>query len=162
MVQVKRNLLSSLGAITAALLFASCDSLFHQYRGVGGCWSSSDTLEYIYTSAHDQNSSCMLDIELRCNSNYEYKELFLRVERLSEMQKDTVVDTVMCEIYDDTGRLNGTTAGILRQTSFSVDTFDILSGDTVTIRVSHLMDDEQLQGVSDVGVRLLHCGRHQF
>ena len=162
MVQKKINLLSKIGTTLAIMLLVSCDSLFHQYYGVGGCWDSSDTLTFTYAPTNEYKFSCRLDVELRSNSDYRYKELFLRIERFSELQRDTVVDTLLCELYDDSGHIRGTTAGILRQTSFPMDTIEILPSDTITIKVSHLMDDKQLQGVSDVGIRLSHCGRHQF
>lgn len=161
MVQGTINLLSKVGTVAAFLLFVSCDSLFHQYRGVGGCWALSDTLTFTYTPTNEEKQNCRLDIELRSSNDYKYKEIFLRVERFSKRQKETVVDTLRCELYDDLGHTRGTTAGILWQTSFPVDTIEILPNDTVTVRVSHLMDDKQLKGVSDVGIRLSHCGRHQ-
>lgn len=164
MVQVKINLLSKIVAMaTVVLLLASCDSLFHQYRGVGGCWASSDTLSFVYVSGSECSAqTCVLDVELRSNSDYRYKELFLRVERYSVLQKDTLVDTLVCELYDEVGRLRGTSAGILQQTSYRVGTLELHPNDTLTIKVSHLMDDEPLYGISDVGVRLSHSGRHQF
>lgn len=163
MVRVKINLLSKLGVIAAILLLASCDNLFHQYCAVGGCWVSSDTLTFTYSAREgEERLLCNFDIEVRSNSDYRYKELFLRVERLSKLQRDTVVDTLLCELFDDKGYRKGSAAGILQQTGFTVDTLEVLPDDTLTIKISHLMDDECLQGVSDVGVRLSRCGRHQF
>ena len=126
MVQGTINLLSKVGTVAAFLLFVSCDSLFHQYRGVGGCWALSDTLTFTYTPTNEEKQNCRLDIELRSSNDYKYKEIFLRVERFSKRQKETVVDTLRCELYDDLGHTRGTTAGILWQTSFPVDTIEIL------------------------------------
>ena len=162
MVQEKINLLCKIATMAAAMLLMSCDSLFHRYYGVGGCWPSSDTLTFTYTPKNESKLCCQLDVELRNSSDYKYKELFLRVERFSKIGRDTIVDTLRCELYDDSGHIRGTTAGILRQTSFPVDTMEIQPNDTLTIRVSHLMDDKELQGVSDVGIRLSHCDRRQF
>lgn len=148
--------------IAAILLIAACNDFFHEYRSVGGSWLPSDTLTFEYCRPDGEHRRCAVDVELRSGSNYPYKEILLRLECVSRRLKKSTVDTLVCELYDEKGHPCGTTAGLLRQTSYAADTIDIVPGDTIEIKVSHLMDDAPIVGILDVGVRLSHLGRHQF
>ena len=64
------------------------------------------------------------------------------------------VDTLHCQIYDDSGYRLGSTAGSLYQ-NVSNDVFvEASPSDTLMLRLSHIMSDESLAGVCDVGLRL--------
>lgn len=121
-----------------------------------------DTLAFQYHSSVGEHRRCVVDIELRSGSSYPYKEILLRVESASRILRRSVVDTLVCELYDASGHPHGSTAGILRQTSHPVGTIDIQPGDTIDIKITHLMDDAPIDGILDVGVRLSPLGRHQF
>lgn len=162
MVKSMSKIFKRLPVAAVILLLLSCGDLFHQFRSVGTSWSQCDTLAFTYPSAVDVPTRSAVDIELRNNDQYPYKEILLRIELRSQLLNNSVVDTLLCQLYSDNGTPQGSTAGILRQTSFPLDTIDILPNDTLTIKVSHLMCDDNVRGISDVGIRFLHCGRHQL
>lgn len=149
-------------AAAAILTVAACSDLFHQYRSVEGGWMPTDTLTFQYHSSAEGPRHCAVDIELRSGSSYPYKEIVLRVESASRILRRAVVDTLVCELYDASGHPHGSTSGILRQTSHPCGAIDILPGDTIEIKITHLMDDAPIDGILDVGVRLSQPGRHQF
>ncbi len=156
------KIINRLVAAAAIFVIAACSDLFHQYRSVEGGWMPTDTLTFEYHSPVGEHRRCAVDIELRSGSSYPYKEIVLRVESASHILQRSRVDTLVCELYDASGHPHGSTSGILRQTSHPADTIDILPGDTVEIKITHLMDDAPIDGILDVGVRLSHHGRHQF
>ena len=141
------------------LLLAACDDVrLHAFRELQGEWAATDTLEYDYinnsdTAAHD------VSVQLRCSSFYPVRELWLRVEYAARDAHR--VDTLCCEVYDSLGRQQGSSVGLLYQTSHTLGTYDVQPGDTAVIKVTHLMDGS-VTGVADVGVKVCGRGRHQF
>lgn len=154
---------------TALLVLQSCEgTLFHSFRSVEGmAWSRYDTLEFIY-SAGGQGSplACAdMSLEVRHSSRYGFKYLTVRAEFLNGCDSIIAVDTLYCTIYDDNGLRNGSTAGILYQQQSEPVALSLPGADTLKIRLSHIMNEELLQGVCDVGVRLVEPSapcRRQF
>ena len=97
---------------------------------------------------------------------YEYKNLVVFVE-IFDGKEGTLLtaDTLCCSIYDDDGRREGSTAGALYQVGSDEVFIGNFGCDTVLMRLSHLMESDELCGVSDVGIRLCSSsarGQHQF
>jgi gliding motility-associated lipoprotein GldH len=142
------------------LLLTACDdTVYHGYNAVDGdVWKPKDTLVYRYVPNRSRDVSGMyvLRAGVRVTAGYEYRNLVLRVESyVPGAAMSPGVDTVVCKVYDNEGRREGSTAGLLYQlSSNAVQTVSLL-GDTVVFRISHLMDDDSLRGVSDVGLKLM-------
>lgn len=142
-----------------ALLVSSCDAVvYHKFETVGDGWRRNDTLMYRIATSPHLSGACDAEVELRCTSEYPYKDLWLYVE-LSTDSSVIECDTLQCFIYDDNGVINGSTAGLLYQMSFSIPVSPVVSEDTLNMRVVHVMADEPLYGVKDVGIKLLRSGR---
>lgn len=156
-----RLLSNSLLLCVALLAFAACDNRFHRYNSVGGAWSRNDTVRFVCSPASG-SAPLAAYAGVRCMPNYPYKQLLLRIEVETSPTSCAMVDTVLCDIYDDNGHWNGSTAGLLHQMEFYISTYDFSVYDTVTVRMTHAMDDEILQGISDVGLRLSDCDRRQY
>ena len=58
-------------------------------------------------------------------------------------------------VYGDEGLRVGSTAGMLYQGGSNILQPDISSRDSLVIRLYHLMPDEMLEGVHDIGVKLV-------
>lgn len=146
------------------LALFSCDgSLVHSYRSVGGEWHKGDTVLLADTLIYDAPDFVELFAGVRCSAAYRYKDLWLLVEVLSADAGSVVSrDTVRCAIYDDDGRLNGATAGVLYQTEHYVTSLGTSYCNPFHIRLTHLMSDSLLHGVYDVGVRLVSPCRRLF
>ena len=154
----------------AALLLCGCgDVLFHEFGNVDGhCWNRRDVFYFSYGRplAADECAGYLLSVEARTDASYEYKNLVVFVE-IFDGKEGTLLtaDTLCCSIYDDDGRREGSTAGALYQVGSDEVFIGNFGCDTVLMRLSHLMESEELCGVSDVGIRLCSSsarGQHQF
>lgn len=145
-------------SILLMLFLCSCENiLYHDFRSVPEKWESGDTISFTICDPISGSHNCNAFVELRCNALYPYKKLWLRARVAG---RDGVsIDTICCEIFDSLGRQRGTTAGLLYQTRHKLAPMRLLADDTVTISLTHLMN-EGVVGVSDVGIRVEHCGRH--
>ena len=165
------SLKSSIAALLlgAAFLLQSCDgTLFHSFKSVGNMeWSRCDTLEFTYSNSRAGAAVVCagMSIEVRHTASYRFKNLLVRAEVLNSCDSTIVVDTLSCVIYDDNGIRCGSTTGTMYQQSSEPSVFHFPQADTLKIRLSHIMDEERLQGVCDVGIKLVESSapcRHQF
>ncbi len=151
-----------------ALSLASCSgTLFHEYCALDDtCWSRSDTLMFIYDRSHESGvAGYELTFEARVDASYAYKNIVASVLVNGKQETGIFADTLVCEVYDGNGNPNGATAGILYQVSSEPIYIDAIEGDTLFMRVSHIMDNDELGGVYDVGLRLYSSsgrGQRQF
>ena len=83
--------------------------------------------------------------------------MVVRVEAFAsgDTLPQAVVDTLLCEVYDGGGRRKGATAGLLYQVESEVKPLPELVGDTLTFKVSHIMEEDALDGIADVGLKLM-------
>lgn len=145
----------------AVLLLASCDgTVYHQFREVDGDgWNVTDTLQFLYEGSGRSNKAVEMAVQVRYGSAYKYKNLYLRVETLHADSVLLSVDTLCCRIYDDAGRRLGSTAGSIYQNESQKVLLNASCADTLLLKLSHIMPDESLQGVFDMGVELTGVNR---
>ena len=156
----KRRILSPSSLILGLmLLFAACDDVrLHTFRELQGEWVATDTLKYDYIN-YSNVAEHEVFVQLRCSSSYPVRELWLRVEyAVPEVHQ---VDTLCCEVYDSLGRQQGSSVGLLYQTSHALGIYNVQPGDTATIKITHLMDGS-VAGVADVGIKVCGRGQHLF
>lgn len=154
----KATLLKTECLLLSAVLLASCDgTVYNRFGAVdSSSWSQRDTLSFVYEgTGKSAGAHLNLEVQVRYNSGYRYKNLNLRVEteRLSDSTLLSV-DTLCCRVFDDAGRRLGSTAGAIYQGSCGSVGIAASPADTLLLRVSHIMADSCLSGVCDVGVRL--------
>lgn len=143
----------------AVLALVSCGgTVYNSFKHVDNkAWSPNDTLTFVYDGVEKPGSDARLKLSalVRYNSDYKYMNLHMRVETL-RMSDTTLlsVDTLCCRIYDDTGRRLGSTAGALFQDASNEVIVNAEPTDTLMLRLSHIMSDNTLAGVCDVGIRL--------
>lgn len=149
--------------LSALLLLIACNNtLHHSFISTGCNWDRNDTLTFTYTdSKRGCDSLLAAGVELRCTSDYPYKDLWLRIESYCKQSNHRNIDTLHCTIYDNNGRMCGTTAGLMYQISYPAGTMHYTNGDTLIIHIMHIMEQEVLKGVSDVGLILSRCDQHQ-
>ena len=152
--------LNSLLLSVAMLLLSGCEDLrFHSFHSLYDEWAATDTLQFSYVNTSRADDPQMLDVELRLEPSFPMRELWLGVQCVNGAAVS--FDTVRCEIFDSTGRQNGTGVGVLYQTTHPVGVVDVAPGDTALIKVVHLMD-APVRGVTDVGVKVCGRGQRQF
>ncbi|MBO5865282.1 MAG: hypothetical protein J6Q73_04445 [Bacteroidaceae bacterium] len=144
------------------LLLVSCDgTVYHRFAQIDGSgWAANDTLTFVYEGGEriSSGSEMELVVQVRYGAEYEYKDLCVRVESLGTDTALLSVDTLCCRMYDDRGSRLGSTAGTMYQNESNTVSIPALCTDTVILKVSHLMGNNRLQNVYDVGVRLVRGG----
>ena len=153
---------SSIALMLLCALLLSCGGYsLHSYQSVGGEWHRSRPLAFVQDSALCRGTDLLaLYAGVRYSQAYKYKNLCLQV---TARAGDSIIlrDTVCCDIYDDAGLRRGSTAGALYQAEYYVASLPVLQGGAHTICLQHIMQDSLLQGVYDVGIKLVPLGRHQ-
>lgn len=142
--------------LLAVLLLVSCDgTVYHQFREVDGDgWNVTDTLQFHYEGSGRSTKAVQMAVQVRYGSAYKYKDMCLHVETLSADSALLSVDTLCCRIYDDDGNRLGSTAGSIYQNESQKVLLNASCADTLLFKVSHIMADESLQNIFDVGVKL--------
>ena len=142
--------------LLAVFLLASCDgTVYHQFQEVDDDgWGTADTLQFLYEGSGRVTAAAEMAVQVRYGAGYRYKDLCLRVETLSADSALLSVDTLCCRIYDDSGRRLGCTAGSIYQNESQEVLLEASCADTLLFKVSHIMADESLQNVYDIGIKL--------
>lgn len=94
-------------------------------------------------------------VEARTDASYRYQNLVVRAEILNANDSLLLCDTLPIMVYGNDGRRIGATAGMLYQHESNIVVPDIFFGDSVIIRLCHIMPDDTLKGVHDVGLKLM-------
>ena len=95
-------------------------------------------------------------VQLRYAATYKYKDVAVRVETSKPGGEVLSVDTLCCAIYGDDGRRLGSTAGTMYQRGSDAVVVPAVCTDTLFMKVSHIMDEELLPGIFDVGIKLVN------
>lgn len=172
-----------LGGLTAC----HTDTVYHVYRPVPEeGWSKQDTL--VYTLPDSLKPGCyQLEMDVRHTDNYPYRDIWLEMafERrtpqaniptlqeedslnIPEQELDVpadsmtwVRDTVHLYLADRQGRwLNGGTIGSLYQFYAPVGNFCLTNKDGKKFRIVHIMKDNPLKGIHDIGIRIYQKPSH--
>lgn len=157
------------------------DTVYHIYQPVSEeGWNKKDTL--IYMLPDSLAAGCyQLELDVRHTGNYPYRDIWLEMaferrkpqdfsadmpdrDSLDIPEQDIPVDTMMwvrdtVHLYlaDEQGRwLNGGTIGSLYQFRATTGKFCLTNKDGKTFRIVHIMKDNPLQGIHDIGIRIYH------
>lgn len=155
---MKNLLRNSLFCLTAACLTAACNdthTVYHSYHALPfGGWAKSDTLFFPVSVADTLPPILRLYAEVRNRSDYPYEELHLYVALNMPDSAVWHTDTIAIHLTDSTGKWTGKGWGSVYQTETFVKSARPLHPGNYTIKVTHGMKDEKLQGVNDVGIRM--------
>lgn len=140
------------------LLLAACQSniVYHSYEPVSpGGWAKSDTLVYALPASVPAGSY-KVEIGIRYQESYPYRDIWLGVSHNTLDTLTYVTDTLQLFLADEVGNKTGNGPGGLYQCDLPYKaSFPIrLEGNARTFRIVHIMTDEPLMGISDVGIRL--------
>ena len=151
-----RKILQKASNLLLLLVLCSCDgTIFHKFHSLDDGWQREDTLVYMYDNGYANAGLCGAYVEVRTTAGYRYKNLLVRTECLALQDSSSIVDTVPLVIYDSNGVHMGATAGMLYQQKSEMRLLNLPVGDSVVIRLSHIMPADTLIGVTDVGIRLI-------
>lgn len=143
-------------AILLLVLLSACTGTFYHrfYPVENALWAKTDTLEYIFSGSQSGNQVYCINADVRVRASYRYKDLLMGVKVVTSDGSQLVSDTLVCNVYDDNGRREGTTAGLLYQLSSNSTLVNPVVADSLVIRLSHVMGCDTLDGVTDVGIRI--------
>lgn len=148
------------------ILMGAChtDTRFHEYRSVseGDGWDKSDTLVFDLPS-EVVGGTYQMEIGIRHTGSYPYRDIWLSVTQGEGAPLFSHTDTLHIFLADENGRWNQHEGAIggLYQLVYRCDSPVVLAADSLarSFRVTHLMRQNPLPGVSDVGVRLFLTSR---
>lgn len=166
--------------LTGGLTACHTDTVYHVYHPVSvNGWSKQDTLIYILPDSL-KTGRYQLEISVRHTEAYPYRDIWLelafeqkKAQQIPIVQtepKDSleitepdisvdsmtwVRDTLHFYLADDKGRwVKGGTIGSLYQFSSPAQPFYLNNNDDKTLRIIHIMKDNPLPGIHDIGIRL--------
>ncbi|MGL5317653.1 MAG: gliding motility lipoprotein GldH [Bacteroidales bacterium] len=126
-------------------------SQFHAIKNME--WGTKDTLTF-QSQLTDTLRNYLIELEIRKDVKYPYRDLWLEIA----IQQDSVIqrcDTLHLFLSDKHGRPMGTGFGTLYQQSDTLgQNFMPDNSHPYLIKVRHLMSDDFLYGISDVGIRI--------
>lgn len=140
------------------LLSVACcmpQTMYHSYHHIANeRWGRGDTLSFHLAVDDTLPAMYGLFLIVRNSTGYPYQNLPLSV---TYNMPDTAVwrtDTLHFNVADSTGRWLGSGWGSLYQLSVLLKEAPVGHPARFTFKVVHLLGDEQLVGVSDVGIQL--------
>lgn len=140
------------------LLLTACHSntVYHSYNPIPTTgWSKSDTLVYTLPASIPAGTYEMT-IGIRHQESYPYRDLWMNISTNVKDTSTYTTDTLQLFLADKTGNWNGNGPGGLYQfTKLYTPSFTIAQDSASrNIRIVHIMTDNPLKGISDVGIRL--------
>lgn len=143
--------------VSGIMSLTSCDkyTIFHDYQPIStDGWAATDTITFkIDSIPTDDIYHCAL--ELRTTTSCPYKSLWIATEKHCSPNSTYTCDTLKFVLTDQHHHQKGTGIHLL-QYSKNIGTIELHRGGNCIIRIYHLMNDECMSGVSDVGLRIEH------
>lgn len=115
-------------------------------------WEKNDTMIYAVKRLA-RGGVYRQEVGMRITREFPFTGISLIVERTVEPGHTVIVDTLNCRLYDDKGNIKG--HGISRfQYGFVLSDMEMGKGDSLNVRIRHIMKREILPGITDIGFRL--------
>lgn len=147
-----RLLHTSLLAVTVAVAMSACGggTVYSKYVP-----TPVDGLERNDTVAFDvppvaSTGRYRQEVGLRITAGFPFKELALEVRQTVEPGHRVRVDTLTCRLYDDGGNLLGHGLSVFQYGFILADT-ELHKGDSLHVRIRHVMKRQILPGITDIG-----------
>ena len=129
------------------ILLPACQSrtVFHSHCSINANgWDKEDTLHFVVPIKNDTAIPLHLTVEIRNTDNYPYTNLYLTVNG----------DTIECTLANSKGKWTGKGITIYQNQFSSNMTMHASRPDTLPVNICHIMNDQQLKGIQNIGIRL--------
>lgn len=130
----------------SALLLVACgtDIYYHKYQHINSDgWDKSDTVQFIFETSFPTDQQYEYHIGIRHNDSYPYRDIWLAIG----------TDTAHIYLADKNGNWIGNGIGQMRQLEIPINLHN--TADSITqINVIHLMEQNPLPGLHDIGLRI--------
>lgn len=152
----KKSLRKSLILLFAASLCMACDeqTVYHTFQSLPTeGWQRKDTLFFDITIP-DSATLYNISVEVRNRNNYPYQNLPLLIYYDSPEAQNIKKDTLEMKLADSAGIWLGDGWGGLYQSTLRAGLIRIGKAGEYRFKITHLLPDEVLPGINDVGIRL--------
>lgn len=151
----KQIIRAAVATLLLATAIASCDVPIvyshYEHTPLAG-WERNDTLVFCVPPVREPGRFNE-EIGMRIVDSYPFTSISLIVEQRVFPGYRSRRDTIRCTLVDDNGFYKG--PGVdLHQSTFPLGYIDLKRGDSLCIKVRHVMKREMLPGISDVGITL--------
>ena len=147
-------------AFLACLSF-SCqnDTVYHTYQAIpeNFGWGRGDSLNFYFPPGIPP-AAYTLEVGIRNTDMYPYRDIWLEATKVMSDTLPAVTDTLHFYLADENGRWNeDRSAGGYYQSTFVCDEPLVIGTDSFnrSLHIIHVMRDNPLPGIADVGIRLL-------
>lgn len=156
----KTFLRKSLILLFAASFCMACDeqTVYHSFQSLPTeGWQRKDTL-FFNVMVPDSVTLYNVSVEVRNRNNYPYQNLPLLIYYDSPEAQNIKRDTLELRLADSAGIWLGDGWGGLYQSTLSAGLIRIGKAGEYRFKVIHLLPDEVLPGVNDIGIKLKRIG----
>lgn len=152
----KTSLLKSLILLFIASFYTACDeqTVYHSFQSLPTeGWQRNDTL-FFNVSVADSATLYNVSVEVRNRNNYPYQNLPLLIYYDSPEIPNIKRDTLELRLADNAGIWLGDGWGGLYQSTLPAGFIRIGKAGEYRFKIIHLLPDEVLPGINDVGIKL--------
>lgn len=146
-----------LAAVIVGLSLASCrpKTVFFEYKHTSTLgWENEDTLTFCIP-AMKEAGFYNATLGLRTTRKYPFEKISILLNQEILPDGRNLRDTIDCRLVSKDGVVEG--QGITTyQYEFDLPEINVRKGDSITIKLSHIMRSELVQGIADVGIRIAH------
>lgn len=142
------------GLLAALAAGCSRDAAAYQYGSVSvDGWEPGDTV-VLRVPPLEQGGAYAMHLGLRTSNtvSYPFRELWLAVKQ-EWASGQTIIDTLQCTLATPAGDASGKGVS-LNQYEFALPVRQLAKGDSARICINHIMRQDLLPGITDVGIRL--------
>lgn len=139
--------------LAAAIAACTSDCLFHAYQPVPNMeLNRQDTLCFDLPQSPADGTYAMT-VGLRVGNRFAYQQLALVVESRHPKSDAAHRDTILFQLADSKGRLQGAGTTLYQYESAPLP-LPLRSDQSTQLRVYHIMQHEAISAVSDIGIRI--------
>ncbi|MGN0310712.1 MAG: gliding motility lipoprotein GldH [Bacteroides sp.] len=143
--------------VAVMLLTASClpsGKQFHSYRSMPSCgWVWGDTVLFV-TPLSDSLAHYHYTVEVRHDNSYPFRQLAVAFSVNPVDEPAIYSDTLTCQLSNDQGVWQGQGWGNLFISTHPGRTFTIPHGGSYVLSLSHIMKQDTLPGIFNVGIKI--------
>lgn len=155
MIQKYYNIVFTILFVSGILSLTSCDkhTISHRYHCINSDgWYRSDTLFFAIDSIESDNTYHFI-LDLRTTNDCPYKSLWLTVEKELCPNATFECDTIEFVLTNQQHQRTGTGIHLLQYSKEIKSTY-LNRGTNGSIRIYHIMNDDCLTGIRDIGIRI--------
>lgn len=142
--------------VTILAVLSSCDNKVvydtYNHTPIEG-WEKNDTL-FFDVPCMRSSGRYRLEVGMRTNGSFPFTGLSIVVEQTVIPGYKTFTDTLKCRLSDDKGNFLGQGISCF-QYNFILSDINLHEGDSLHVRVRHIMKREILPGISDIGLKVI-------